>query len=139
VRNQLILIATAKDGEITDPRLIDGTPLPTAVFERLACGSDLHGTVFSAAGEPLWLGRKVRLATDAQFRALVARDGGCIICNAEPARCEAHHIVWWQPPGNGPTDIDNLTLLCGHDHHLVHDHHHQLVRTSSGGWRLQPP
>ena len=139
IRNQLILIATAHDGEITDPRLIDGTPLPPEVFQRLACGSDLFGAVFSGEGEPLWMGRRVRLATDAQYRALIARDGGCVICNTHPSRCEAHHLVWWQPPANGPTDIDNLALVCGHDHHLIHDHGHQLIRDPDGTWRLQPP
>ena len=139
VRNQLIVVATAADGEITDPRLVDGSPLPAGVFQRLACGSDLFGAVFSGAGEPLWMGRRVRLATDAQFRALVARDGGCVICAADPSRCEAHHLVWWQPPGNGRTDIDNLVLVCGHDHHLIHDHGHRLVTNPDGTWRLVPP
>lgn len=139
VRNQLILVATANDGEITDPRLIDGTPLPPAVFQRLACGSDLFGAVFSATGDPLWMSRRTRLATDAQLRALIARDRGCVICTAHPSRCEAHHLTWWHPPANGPTDIDNLALVCSHDHHLIHDHNHQLTRNRDGTWRLEPP
>ena len=139
VRNQMILTATLENGEITDGRLVDGSPLPAAVVERLTCGSDLFGLILSGDGDPLWLGHKARLATDGQWRALVARDGGCRICDAHPSRCEAHHIVAWKPPARGPTNIDNLILLCGHHHHLVHDLGFQLTPTADGGWCLQPP
>ena len=139
VRNQLIVVATAANGEITDPRLLDGTPLPAAILERLACGSDLFGAVFSTDGDPLWMGRRVRLATDGQWRALVARDGGCVCCGADPSRCQAHHLIPWQPPTNGRTDVDQMVLVCSHDHHLVHDHGHRLVHDETGEWHLEPP
>lgn len=139
VRNQLVLTVTATDGVVTGGHLCDGTPLPASVVERLACGSDLFTVVLSQDGDPLWMGRRVRLATDGQWRALIVRDGGCRICGADPSRCEAHHIVAWQPPGAGPTDITNLILLCGHHHHLVHDFGWELVQTSDGGWALEPP
>jgi len=139
VRNQLLMLCTAADGQITDGRLPDGSPLPDSVIERLACGADLFGIVLSAAGDPLWLGRRVRLASDGQWRALIARDGGCGICAADPSQCEAHHVVAWKPPGCGPTDIDNLILLCRHHHHLVHDDGWRLVAADGGGWTLEPP
>ncbi len=139
VRNQMLVLIHATNGEITDGHLVDGTPLPAHTIEHLACGSDLVALVLSSQGDPLWLGRRTRLATDGQWRALIARDSGCGICGAEPSMCEAHHIVAWQPPGRGPTDIDNLLLLCRHHHHLVHDDHWQLVRTADGTWTLQPP
>jgi hypothetical protein len=138
VRNQVLLTATVADGAIVDGRLPDGRPLPDAIVERLACGSDLYALLLSQAGDPLWMGRRVRLATDAQWRSLIARDGGCVICSADPSRCEAHHVVAWQPPGAGPTDITNLVLLCGHHHHLVHDLGWRIVRATDG-WELQPP
>ena len=139
VRNQLLLMVTADDGVVTGGHLADGKPLPLSVVERLACGSDLFAVVLSKDGDPLWLGRRVRLASDGQWRALVARDGGCRVCGADPSKCEAHHIVAWQPPGCGPTDIVNLILLCGHHHHLVHDLGWRLVETSDGDWELRPP
>ena len=37
---------------------------------------------------------------------------------------KVHHIV---PFPLGPTDLDNMLLLCDNHHHLVHE----------GGWRLQ--
>lgn len=139
VRNQMLLTATLRGGEVTDGRLIDGSPLPAAVIERLACGSDLFALILSGDGDPLWIGRKTRLATDGQWRALIARDGGCGICDAHPSKCEAHHIVAWQPPARGPTNIDNLMLLCGHHHHLVHDLGFRLTPTADGNWCLHPP
>jgi hypothetical protein len=113
-------------------------PLPKAEVERLACISDLHGAVFSTDGQPLWLGDTVRLATDDQWRALIARDGGCIGCNADPSRCEAHHIKW-KARDNGPSDIDNLALVCRHHHHLIHDKAWQVTQDSTGRWTLAPP
>lgn len=139
VRNQFIVLATADGREITDGRLVDGTPLPAPVLERLACGSDFFGAVFSGGGDPLWMGRRTRTATDAQWRMLVARDGGCGPCGADPARCEVHHLTPWAPPTNGTTDIDEMVLVCGHDHHLIHDHGYRLVRNPDGTWQLEPP
>ena len=133
VRNQMTLIVHA-DGSA---EIIGVGPLPKSEVERLACISDLHGAVFSADGQPLWLGDTVRLATDDQWRALIARDGGCIGCDADPSRCEAHHIQWVRH--RGPTDIDNLALVCRHHHHLIHDKDWKVIRDGDGRWTLAPP
>lgn len=133
VRNQMIVVAQT-DGSAHVPRV---GPLPKAEVARLACISDLHGLVFSKDGEPLWLGTRVRLATDAQWRALITRDGGCVGCGADPARCEAHHVRWVR--NGGPTDIDNLVLVCSHHHHLIHDKRWKVGRKADGLWTLTPP
>jgi len=136
VRYQMPVVATAENGRIAGGHLVDGTPVPLSTVERYACGSDLFGMLFSGAGDPLWHGDRVRLATDAQWRGLVVRDGGCAICDAAPAVCEAHHVIPWLV--RGPTDIDNLVLLCRHHHHLVHDNGY-LLRRGVDGWELVPP
>lgn len=133
VRNQMIVVAHA-DGTGHIPSV---GPLPKSEVERLACISDLYGLVFSADGQPLWMGDAVRLATDDQWRVLVATDGGCIGCGADPSRCEAHHVRWAR--NGGPTDIDNLALVCSHHHHLIHDKGWRVVRGSDGKWTLAPP
>ena len=107
-------------------------------LERLACDAELFGVLFSGDGEPLWHGRGERTVTDAQRRALVARDGVCVLCAAEPALCESHHIIPWAPPARGPTDIDNLALLCGTCHRRLHSHKRVLVRRPDGAWSTQP-
>ena len=113
-------------------------PIPQSELERLACDAEFFGVLFSGDGEPLWHGRGERTATDAQRRALLARDGACVLCAEEPARCESHHIVPWAKPGEGPTDIDNLALLCGTCHRRLHDHKRVLTRSPNGAWGTAP-
>ncbi|AYF78421.1 HNH endonuclease [Nocardia yunnanensis] len=45
-------------------------------------------------------------------------------CDAPAAMCAAHHVVDWAK--GGPTDLDNLALVC--------DHHHAMVNDSEYGW-----
>ncbi|MEQ8842704.1 MAG: DUF222 domain-containing protein [Acidimicrobiales bacterium] len=135
VRTQMLVIAHA-DGTAEIP----GTgPIPATQLAELACNADLFGLVFDTDGQPLWHGTRIRLADDHQWRALIARDGGCVICNAHPSKCEAHHIEFYGPPTHGPTDIENLALVCRHEHHLIHDQGHQLRRRADGSWELRPP
>ncbi|MEM9203816.1 MAG: DUF222 domain-containing protein [Actinomycetota bacterium] len=134
VRNQMIIVVTDDGSWVAGSE----TRLAPSEVERLARGSDLYGLVLSAEGDPLWLGRRRRMASDGQWRALIVRDGGCVICGARPARCEAHHVEHWQRQQNGPTDIDNLALLCSHHHHQLHDKGLRLYRTSDG-WQLRAP
>ena len=135
VRSQLVVIAHA-DGTAEIPGL---GSIPTRELDRLSCVSDLFGLVFTGDGVPLWHGRAKRLATDDQWRALIARDGGCVICAAAASRCEAHHVIFWDGPARGPTDIANLALVCAHHHHLIHDRGMRLTCDSLGRWRLVPP
>ena len=113
-------------------------PIPLSELERLACDAELFGVLFSGEGEPLWHGRGERTATDAQRRALVARDGVCVLCADEPARCEAHHVKPWAKPFEGPTDIDNMALLCGTCHRRLHNHRRVLRRGADGAWGTAP-
>ncbi len=46
-----------------------------------------------------------------------------------------HHIVAWNSPARGPTDIDNAALLCTDCHQFVHEHDLILVRDpKTGTW-----
>jgi hypothetical protein len=80
-----------------------------------------------APSQPLDVGRTTRVVQPAQRVALAVRDGGCVFpdCDRPLAWCEAHHLVHWLD--GGPTDLDNLVLLCRAHHRAVHE----------GGWRLQ--
>ena len=110
-------------------------PVPPAVLERIACDAHLTGLLF-ADGKPLHHGSTVRTATAKQWRALIARDRGCVGCGAEPARCQAHHIVPWAQTRR--TDIDNLVLVCWKCHHNIHDHHWRVTHRN-GKPALEPP
>ena len=141
-RHQVVIVASTDVISGRDPQgrcEIPGVgPIPLSELERLACDAELFGVLFSGDGEPLWHGRGERTATDAQRRALVARDGGCVLCADEPARCEAHHVKPWAKPSEGPTDIDNLALLCGTCHRRLHNHGRVLRRGPDGTWGTAP-
>ena len=115
---------------------IPGTgPVPPEVLERIACDAELTGILFHK-GKPLYHGATVRTATKDQWRALIARDGGCIGCGAEPRWCQAHHVVPYAQSRR--TDIDNLVLVCWRCHHNIHDHNWR-VTLKNGKRALQPP
>jgi hypothetical protein len=80
------------------------------------------------ATQPLEVGRATRVVSPAQRTALTVRDGGCTFpgCDRPPAWCEAHHVRHWLH--GGPTDLDNLVLLCWTHHHAVHEGHQPLHR-----------
>jgi hypothetical protein len=73
-----------------------------------------------AGSHVLDLGRTVRYATERQYEALVARDGGCREpgCNLPPAWCQIDHLHDWIL--GGETDLDNLALWCSFHHHQKH-------------------
>jgi Domain of unknown function (DUF222) len=99
----------------------DGTTLAPDRVKRLLCDAQLTFIVQGEQHEPLWMSRTVRSATPAQWRALVARDRHCAFpgCTMKPIWCVAHHILEYDRD-HGPTDIDNMALLCGGHHTTVH-------------------
>ena len=143
LRNQILVIAhtDAITGADPDARCeIPGTgPIPRSELERLACEAELFGALFSRNGLPLWHGRRTRTVTPQQWRTLIARDRGCVLCAAGPSHCHAHHIVAWTAPAEGPTDIDNLVLVCNRHHHHIHQHHLTLTRNPNGQWTTHTP
>lgn len=124
--------------ELVNARLCDGTPIPVGELRRLACDADILPAVFRAKTQKLWLGRKRRIATEAQRAALALRDKGCIGCDANPAWCQAHHIQPWS--WGGPTNLDNLVLACARCHHNIHDDGWEVAKCpTTGRYDLRPP
>ncbi len=123
--------------QVRDATLADGTPIPVAVFQDMACEGKIVPAIFDTRNRPLWVGMSKRTATSAQRMALIARDRGCVGCGADPAWCQAHHVVPWA--AGGPTDIDNMCLLCSRCHHQVHDDGWRIRQTPDGDHVLRPP
>lgn len=124
--------------ELVNARLCDDTPIPMSELRRLACDADILPGVFRAKTQKLWLGRKRRIATEAQRAALALRDQGCIGCDANPAWCQAHHIQPWSH--GGPTNLDNLVLVCARCHHNIHDDGWKVAMCpKSKRFELSPP
>ena len=129
---QIHIIINLTDRTIT---WLDGSPVPDSVLEQIGPASEVIGHVFSGTGQPLWQGRSRRLATVAQWRSLIVATRGCAACGADIDRCHAHHVQEWIDD-NGPTDIDNLQLLCHTCHGVAHQgsrgdpRHHRQPRAA---------
>ena len=123
--------------KLRDLRYDDGLPVPADQIARIAAEAKILPAIFNAEGDPLWLGRTDRHSSAGQRMVLAARDGGCVNCGSPVERCEPHHITWWTK--GGPTDVDNLALLCQRCHHLTHDDNWQLHRDNNRRHTLRPP
>jgi hypothetical protein len=99
-----------------------GGRLSQTMVELLACDCDVSRIILAGRSEILDVGRATRTPTPAQWKALVARDGHCQApgCNRPPSDCQAHHI--WDWILGGPTDLENLKLLCWYHHRQQHIH-----------------
>jgi hypothetical protein len=66
------------------------------------------------------VGRTAPVLPAAMRHALVALDRGCAFpgCERPPGWTDAHHIRHWAD--GGTTCLDNLVLLCGGHHGLIH-------------------
>lgn len=90
-------------------------------LQVIGLGEDHH--------DDLRMGRRIRIANRSQRRALRVRDGGCVFpgCSVDPSHCVAHHVDWWE--WGGPTDLENLVLLCRFHHKAVHQRGFVLTRS----------
>lgn len=118
-------------------RTLDGDDIDPVTAAIMLCDAYLNPLHVDANGHPLSYGRTLRFVSDAQQRALAIRDGGCVFpgCDVPPSWCDAHHIVTWTK-GNGPTDINNLVLLCRSHHGLVHSHEWTLEHVGCVGYEV---
>ncbi len=87
---------------------------------QIACDTDLTEYIEDARGDLLNYERRRRIVPGRLLRALKLRDRnrcrfpGC----AHPRYLEAHHVRHWID--GGETCLDNLVLLCGAHHRLLH-------------------
>ena len=116
--------------------IVSGAALPQCVLEHMMCVSTITGMVFDGKGQPLWVGRDRRFPTDAQIKAIVARDRHCTGCAADAERCEIHHIVPWE--AGGLTDVDEMCLACPCCHHNIHDRGYTVTKTGTGYKIINP-
>jgi hypothetical protein len=123
--------------------LVYGDRLSASAVRRLACDAGILPIVLGSDSRPLDVGTEQRFVTDAMRLALNARDKGCVICGAPPIQCDAHHIVHWAL--GGPTSLDNLVLMCKHDHRDTHHGYWDVaitdgvVRVTRPGWADPAP
>ncbi|MGF0312051.1 DUF222 domain-containing protein [Rhodococcus sp. IEGM1428] len=114
-------------------------PLSREMSRQLACDCILTAIVMDENGSPINLARTARTVTAKQKRALTARDHGCAFpgCGKPAAWTEGHHIWHWTD--GGPTDMNNLVLLCGFHHRLIHHSDWEVfIGTDNHPWFVPP-
>lgn len=109
---------TPPEAECTT-RVSEGPGLSPGLVDLVMCTAHQRDVIRDGPAIIAY-GRLRRLASPAQVKALLLRDGrhcqapGC----GRTGFLQAHHVVFWSR--GGPTDLDNLILLCSGCHTLVH-------------------
>ncbi|WP_022886743.1 HNH endonuclease signature motif containing protein, partial [Glaciibacter superstes] len=108
---------------------IDGVedPINLKTVRQMMCAGGYQTIIYGDDGDILHLGGKQRCFTTNQRKAIIARDGGCIIpgCNAPVSWVELHHVTEWAK--GGPTEISNGVALCWYHHHSI----------ETSGWKIR--
>jgi hypothetical protein len=111
--------------------LLDGTPVAPETIQRWACDSAIVRHVLKGDSEPLDIGRKTKVWTTAQRRAIIVRDHGkCRWPNCWRRTCDVHHVVWYDE--GGITAVSNGILLCPHHHTYVHEKGFKITGEPNG-------
>ena len=100
---------------------IEGGPvIANETARRLSCDPILQCAVYDHK-KVLGIGRRSRLIPAWLRHQLWHRDGNCRWPGCPfKGWLHAHHKTHWAD--GGPTDLDNLILLCGYHHRFLHEH-----------------
>jgi hypothetical protein len=112
---------------------LNGDILTLQTLKMLACDCSVTRIILGPDSEVLDVGRKTRVWSAAQRRAIIARDRHCQGqgCDRGPRWCDIHHIDHWTH--HGETTVENGILLCRWHHSK--EHHKQALeeQTSTRG------
>jgi len=102
---------------------LDGDILTVETVRQTACDSSITRIILGPDSEILDVGRKTRVWSPPQRRAIIARDRHCQAkgCDRDPRWCDIHHTDHWAD--HGETNITKRILLC-HWHHTKEHHKH---------------
>jgi hypothetical protein len=127
----------APDGALAGT-LDDGTRVSAETLRRVACDCGLVAVGHDKTATTMSIGRRSRSIPPAIRRALLLRDRGCAFPGCTHNRfLHGHHIQHWLH--GGKTSLDNLSLLCSHHHHLVHEGGWSVERTADGDLCFRAP
>ena len=119
--------------------VLGGQGIPTETAERLCCDASVREISHNTDGSIYDVGRKTRQVPEGLRRQLEHRDKGCAFpgCDRQ-AWLHAHHIRQWIRD-HGPTNLNNLVLLCYHHHHLMHEGHWTVEHHNNGHFTFRDP
>ena len=114
-------------------------PVTAEQARMLACDAGISRIVTDGASQVLDVGRVTRSIPPALRRAVAVRDRSCVApgCHAPPARCDVHHVIFWED--GGATSLDNCVLLCRRHHGSVHVRGWRVHESADGTRTLRPP
>ncbi|HEU4319429.1 MAG TPA: DUF222 domain-containing protein [Acidimicrobiia bacterium] len=109
-----------------------GQIIDVDTLRMVACDCSITRIVFNPEGEVIDVGRKTRIWSPAQRRAITARDRHCQGpgCRTPAKDCDIHHTTHWAD--GGETSVESGLLLCRTCHtteHAKDKHHRRRSRT----------
>jgi hypothetical protein len=114
------LIEESGEGSDLAGDLERGGLLSVEAVRRVACDATITLAADDDKGHTMYEGRARRDPSGSQHREVRRRDRHCRFPGcSNVVFTNVHHIKEWKPD-RGPTDLDNLVLLCVHHHGLVH-------------------
>jgi len=118
---------------------LSSLPISAKTVERLACDCSITRIVLGSDSMVIDVGRARRTISGPARKALNVRDKHCTWpgCERPESWCAGHHLEHWAR--GGTNEQDNLTLLCGRHHWMVHEGHWQIARDSDGRMLTIPP
>lgn len=119
----LVVTATAADlaaGRGWGSVAHTGDLIPLSAAQQAGCAGGIQRILFDEKGRIVSIGTSSRIFNALQRRAIIARDGGCLIpgCTIPATWCEVHHVQ--EHAIGGPTHTDNGVLLCWFHHRTLH-------------------
>lgn len=114
-----------------------GPAIASETARRISCDSRFQ-IVLEQDGKAIGLSRRMRTVPPWLARQLRRRDCGCRFPGCGRAHyLHAHHIVHWAD--GGPTDPDNLVMLCSKHHRVLHERHWRILGDPHGSLTFLRP
>ncbi|TFD49822.1 HNH endonuclease [Cryobacterium frigoriphilum] len=108
---------------------IDGVEAPVSLttVDQALCSGGFIPVLFGPNNEVLRVGDKRRAFSPAMTKAIMSRDGGCIIpgCDIPAYWTELHHVKSYAQ--GGKTEVANGVCLCYRHHHAI----------DTSGWQIR--
>ena len=131
-------VMRSEDGQDGVCEVPDVGGLAAETARRLACGDNPTVTITKDHHDNvLDVGRKTRRIHPAMRRALERRDGHCKFPGCSRRSTQAHHVHHWAQ--GGPTNLDNLVLLCPTHHRRCHEGGYRIKASSAGRHQFVHP
>ena len=136
--NDRTLVVLHTEPDNPEGTLSDGSRVDVGTRQRLECDAS-HITIEPGEnGDQVAAGRRCSGVSERLRRQLLLRDRSCRWPGCGNTRyLHAHHVIH---RGHGGLSVpENLVLLCGHHHRVLHRHGYQVTRKLDTSWLFRRP